>query len=160
MNTCTSCGGTIEDGYCTVCGLAPAPALAPATVSASGGPAPARSAPERPARTGSGSAGSHLTSGDRGSRRASGRSARGRLGAGLVEIPPVPYRDPASAVLADPQVPENMRFCGSCGQPVRRGRDVRSRTALRSGRPCRAPWRQPALQCGSTPSSASTTGTS
>jgi len=27
--------------------------------------------------------------------RGSSRSARGRLGAGLVEIPPVPYRDPA-----------------------------------------------------------------
>ena len=66
------------------------------------------------------------TSGGRGSRRTSGRSARGRLGAGLVEIPPVPYRDPASAVLADPQVPENRRFCGSCEQPVGRGRDGRA----------------------------------
>ena len=26
MSTCTSCGGTIEDGYCNVCGLAAAPA--------------------------------------------------------------------------------------------------------------------------------------
>lgn len=26
MNTCTSCGGAIEDGYCTVDGLAAAPA--------------------------------------------------------------------------------------------------------------------------------------
>ncbi|MFI5082470.1 MAG: serine/threonine protein kinase, partial [Streptosporangiales bacterium] len=55
--------------------------------------------------------------GSRGSRRTSGRSARGRLGAGLVEIPPVPYRDPASAILADPQVPENRRFCANCEQP-------------------------------------------
>jgi serine/threonine-protein kinase PknG len=43
-----------------------------------------------------------------------------------VEIPPVPYRDPASAVLADPQVPENRRYCGSCEQPVGRGRDGRA----------------------------------
>jgi serine/threonine-protein kinase PknG len=43
-----------------------------------------------------------------------------------VEIPPVPYRDPASAVLADPQVPENRRFCASCEQPVGRGRDGRA----------------------------------
>jgi serine/threonine-protein kinase PknG len=35
----------------------------------------------------------------------------------------VPYRDPASAVLADPQVPENRRFCAICGEPVGRGRD-------------------------------------
>jgi serine/threonine-protein kinase PknG len=35
----------------------------------------------------------------------------------------VPYRDPASAVLADPQVPEAKRYCSSCDQPVGRGRD-------------------------------------
>jgi serine/threonine-protein kinase PknG len=57
--------------------------------------------------------------------RGSGRSSRGRLGAGLVEIPPVPYRDPASAVLADPRVPENRRFCSGCDQPVGRGKDGR-----------------------------------
>jgi serine/threonine-protein kinase PknG len=43
-----------------------------------------------------------------------------------VEIPPVPYRDPASAVLADPRVPESRRFCANCEQPVGRGRDGRS----------------------------------
>jgi serine/threonine-protein kinase PknG len=64
-------------------------------------------------------------SGGSGSRRTSARSARGRLGAGLVEIPPVPYRDPASAVLADPQVPESRRFCATCDQSVGRGRDGR-----------------------------------
>ena len=37
MSTCSGCGGTIEDGYCMVCGLAAAPALAPAMVSASAG---------------------------------------------------------------------------------------------------------------------------
>src|SRR6478752_8713348 len=76
----------------------------------------------------SGTAGSRQTTGTRGtrgSRRTSGRSARGRLGAGLVEIPPVPYRDPASAILADPQVPENRRFCASCEQPDGRGLDGR-----------------------------------
>ena len=43
-----------------------------------------------------------------------------------MDIPPVPYRDPATAVLADPQVPENRRYCGNCGQPVGRGRDGRA----------------------------------
>ena len=37
----------------------------------------------------------------------------------------MPYRDPATAVLADPQVPESKRFCANCGSPVGRGRDGR-----------------------------------
>jgi serine/threonine-protein kinase PknG len=107
------CDGTIQDGYCDTCGLA-----APASSSAASGP--------------SGSAGSALSASSSGSSRSArsrargrgtSRSARGRLGAGLVDIPPVPYRDPASAVLADPQVPEAKRYCSSCDQPVGRGRD-------------------------------------
>jgi serine/threonine-protein kinase PknG len=47
------------------------------------------------------------------------------LGAGLVEVPPVPYRDPAEAVLANPEVAERKRFCSNCGKPVGRGRDGR-----------------------------------
>ncbi|MEU4443728.1 tetratricopeptide repeat protein [Actinosynnema sp. NPDC050801] len=50
-------------------------------------------------------------------------SGRGRLGAGLVEVPRVPYRDPKVAVLTDPEVPEAKRFCSSCGKEVGRGRD-------------------------------------
>ena len=134
MSTCTSCGGTIEDGYCNVCGLAAAPAPAPSAgtasrVSASGGSGSAGSGSGGSGTAGSGTAGSRRTAGTRGtrgSRRTSGRSARGRLGAGLVEIPPVPYRDPASAILADPQVPESRRFCASCEQPVGRGQDGRA----------------------------------
>jgi serine/threonine-protein kinase PknG len=138
MSTCMNCGGTIEDGYCNVCGLAAAPvpaavqAAAPARSvsgsagSVSAGSAPAGSAPAGSASARSGSAVSRRTSGARASRRTSGRSARGRLGAGLVEIPPVPYRDPASAVLANPQVPESRRFCAGCEQPVGRGRDGRA----------------------------------
>jgi serine/threonine-protein kinase PknG len=38
----------------------------------------------------------------------------------------VPYRDPASAILADPQVPESRRYCASCEQPVGRGQDGRA----------------------------------
>jgi serine/threonine-protein kinase PknG len=114
LSTCTSCGGTIEDGYCTVCGLAAVPASVPALVGATAS-----------ASAASASATSQAL-GSSGSRRTSARSARGRLGAGLVEIPPVPYRDPASAVLADPQVPESRRFCATCDQPVGRGRDGRA----------------------------------
>jgi serine/threonine-protein kinase PknG len=114
LSTCTSCGGTIEDGYCTICGLAAAPA-----------PVPALAAASTSASAGSVLSASQAPGGSR-SRRTSARSARGRLGAGLVEIPPVPYRDPASAVLADPQVPESRRFCATCDQPVGRGRDGRA----------------------------------
>ncbi|UUV35801.1 protein kinase [Amycolatopsis roodepoortensis] len=57
-------------------------------------------------------------------RRTSSRtSRRGRLGAGLVDVPQVPYRDPASAVLENPMVSEEKRFCGSCGAKVGRGKD-------------------------------------
>ncbi|MEV6982027.1 tetratricopeptide repeat protein [Sphaerisporangium sp. NPDC051017] len=63
----------------------------------------------------------------RGSRRGSTRSRRGMLGMGLVEVPPVPYRDPSAVVMADPVVPEDRRFCGNpdCGKPVGRRRDGR-----------------------------------
>ncbi|MGY6656687.1 tetratricopeptide repeat protein [Amycolatopsis sp. TRM77291] len=57
-------------------------------------------------------------------RRTSSRtSRRGRLGAGLVDVPQVPYRDPASAVLENPMVSEEKRFCGSCSAKVGRGKD-------------------------------------
>ena len=52
--------------------------------------------------------------------RGRGTTSR-RIGGGLVEVPRVPYRDPASAVMANPEVPENKRFCGNCQKPV--GRD-------------------------------------
>ncbi|HEY3752046.1 MAG TPA: tetratricopeptide repeat protein [Pseudonocardiaceae bacterium] len=69
-----------------------------------------------------------------GSRPVTGRSARSsrsrsrstsarRIGGGLVEVPRVPYRDPASAVMSNPEVPEAKRFCSNCQQPVGRGVD-------------------------------------
>jgi serine/threonine-protein kinase PknG len=112
------CGGTIQDGYCDTCGLAP-----PAATSGPSGPSgPSGSGSASSAASAPGSSG---TARSRARSRGSGRSARGRLGAGLVDIPPVPYRDPASAVLADPRVPEARRYCSNCDQPVGRGRDDR-----------------------------------
>jgi serine/threonine-protein kinase PknG len=58
-----------------------------------------------------------------GRRTSSRASGRGRLGAGLVEVPVVPVKDPASAVLTDPAVSENKRFCSNCGAEVGRARD-------------------------------------
>ncbi|ACU37403.1 tetratricopeptide repeat protein [Actinosynnema mirum] len=76
-------------------------------------------------RSRTGSAGSGSSSGR--TRRGSTRSAapRGRLGAGLVEVPPVPYRDPKQAVLVNPEVPEAKRFCSACGKEVGRTRSGR-----------------------------------
>jgi serine/threonine-protein kinase PknG len=103
----SGCAGTVVDGYCNSCGTAPdtdAPVSEPtATAAMASTEATRRSAP---------------------SARSKG-SGRGRLGAGVVTIPPVPRGDPAAAILADPQVPEKHRFCGNsdCRQPVGRGRD-------------------------------------
>jgi serine/threonine-protein kinase PknG len=125
------CGGTIEDGYCTICGLAPV--AVPAGLAATGSapvsvPAAASGAGTAASRgwgSGSVSAGTGSRPSTRGSRPGSARSSRGRLGAGLVAVPPVPALDPATAILADPRVPENKRFCGNCGQLVGQSRDGR-----------------------------------
>src|SRR5260370_36016597 len=104
--TCTrpGCGGTIEGGYCDTCGLAaaPSPQVPPqATGSGSAAGSGPSSGSTGSGRTGSGRTGSGRTRGG------SGRSSRGQLGAGLVEIPPVPARDPAAAVLTDPVVADS-----------------------------------------------------
>jgi serine/threonine-protein kinase PknG len=132
----TGCGGTIdEDGYCDTCGLeAPAgtaPAVTPSGPAAFGPRGSARADDPVSTRTGSTRTGSTATGWTAAtgavtssSRRGSARSAtRGLLGAGLVEVPRVPYRDPKTAVLSDPKVPESKRFCSNCGAKVGRGKD-------------------------------------
>nr|WP_280268116.1 serine/threonine-protein kinase [Nocardia wallacei] len=91
----TGCGGTIVEGYCDICGTAPQGTRATTGTTRT----------TRSVRT----------------RSTSGRSRR--LGAGMVEMPRVQRIDPATAVLADPRVPENKRFCGRCDRPVGRARD-------------------------------------
>ncbi|WP_431197152.1 tetratricopeptide repeat protein [Streptomyces flavusporus] len=56
-----------------------------------------------------------------------GSTGRGRLGAGLVQVPQVPRPDPHSMVLENPEVPERKRFCSrsDCGAPVGRARGDR-----------------------------------
>ncbi|MEV0995805.1 tetratricopeptide repeat protein [Nonomuraea sp. NPDC050202] len=56
----------------------------------------------------------------------SGRSRAGVL-ATVADLPSVPYRDPATAVMADPEVPEGKRHCANpaCAKPVGRSRDGR-----------------------------------
>ncbi|HET7474937.1 MAG TPA: tetratricopeptide repeat protein [Dermatophilaceae bacterium] len=53
----------------------------------------------------------------------SARLRGARLGAGLTTVPPVPPVDAAKAMLTDPVVAEDKRFCPSCGSPVGRSRD-------------------------------------
>ncbi|HKY65244.1 MAG TPA: serine/threonine protein kinase, partial [Acidimicrobiales bacterium] len=55
---------------------------------------------------------------------------RSRVGAGVIEIPPMASADPSSVVMADPSVPENRRYCTRCDSPVGRGHGDRpGRTA-------------------------------
>ncbi|GAA2223645.1 serine/threonine-protein kinase [Streptomyces indiaensis] len=56
-----------------------------------------------------------------------GSGSRGRLGAGLVQVPPIPRPDPREMVLDHPEVPERKRFCSrsDCGAPVGRARGDR-----------------------------------
>jgi len=111
------CTGVIRDGYCDVCGLAPAATDSGPTASGTAAPSAATvgavraGASRRSTRRGSGRSRSTRTS----------RSSRGHLGAGLVTIAPVPYRDPSTAIMTDPQVPEHDRFCSRCGKTVGRG---------------------------------------
>ncbi|TDD89934.1 serine/threonine-protein kinase [Actinomadura rubrisoli] len=149
------CTGSVEaDGFCDVCGMAPLAEPPPVDPSASAGSVPATGSASAAGRAsaagnafspvpasgpltasgsspdsgGSGSSGGSGRTASRGGTRGSGSSGsarRGMLGAGLVEVPPVPARDPASAIMQDPEVPEGRRFCSRCGEKVGRGRDGR-----------------------------------
>jgi serine/threonine-protein kinase PknG len=124
------CDGTVEDGWCDTCGLAPAgdAATGPSTAPSTGPPtAPSTGPATAPSSQPSGW--STSSGGSRPSRRGSGRtttsSARSRLGAGLVDVPAVPRVDPASALLTNPEVPEDKRYCSTCRKPVGRSKDDR-----------------------------------
>ena len=54
-----------------------------------------------------------------------------KLGGGLVEIPRVPERDPLTALMTNPVVAEQKRFCWNCGRPV--GRSSSDGRALSEG---------------------------
>lgn len=152
------CTGTILDGYCDVCG---SPADAPSLATA------AAAAPSEGGSADSPSAATKITSSNRlasepiGSARAGGTRAtrsigtgstrlRGaRLGAGLTFVPPVPSIDPEKAILTDPQVPEERRFCPSCGNPVGRSRDGRPGRVEGFCPQCRNPYSfTPKLKAG------------
>ncbi|RSM62275.1 serine/threonine protein kinase [Kibdelosporangium aridum] len=123
MTSCprSGCDGSIdEDGFCDTCGLeAPSPATA-ATASSSVRTSSASKPTGWSAPTSSSSGPTSR------SRRGSTRTTkRGLLGRGIVDVPIVPKRDPREAVLENPEVPENKRFCSKCGAKVGRGREGR-----------------------------------
>jgi serine/threonine-protein kinase PknG len=145
-NSCIqpSCGGAIEDGYCTICGMAAAKATAQRPANLSSMPiAPPPSSrlsnralsdrlpttsPTGSSRTGSGLSTGRSSTGrsSRSSRtgptgRSSSRTSRRQgLGGGLVAVPDLPSTQPESLVLADPKVPDNKRICGQCDNPLKR----------------------------------------
>ncbi|WP_031476736.1 serine/threonine-protein kinase [Streptomyces bicolor] len=143
--------------YCDTCGLAPVVSATGTvgspptgvTVGGKGSRGSAGSGSSRPtsrgsSRTSSQSSKSRRSVSGRLSRSLSGRttgrsvsvrssgsgagsSGRGRLGAGLVQVPDVPRPDPRAMVLENPEVPERKRFCSrsDCGAPVGRARGDR-----------------------------------
>lgn len=105
------CSGTIVDGYCNECGMAPS---GEARSRAGTGPGSSSGVASTPTA----GTGTRRTGPTRPTRRSN-------LGAGLVEMPPIAARDPAEAIILDPQVPEKRRFCAGCDEPVGRSRGER-----------------------------------
>ncbi|MFJ5560379.1 tetratricopeptide repeat protein [Streptomyces sp. NPDC093250] len=87
----------------------------------------------------------------RSSGAAAGSSSRGRLGAGLVQVPPIPRPDPRTMVPDNPEVPERKRFCSrsDCGAPVGRARSGRPGRTEGFCTKCGHPYSfVPKLRCG------------
>ena len=127
--TCTQpgCTGTILDGYCDICG-SPAGAAPPAVagVSSAGFDSSPSTVSRASSRLASAPMGSARTAGATKVTRRTGTSSvrlrAARLGAGLTTVPPQPAVDAATALMVDPQVPEDKRVCPSCGAAVGRSR--------------------------------------
>ncbi|APC37794.1 MULTISPECIES: serine/threonine-protein kinase [Nocardiopsis] len=149
MTKCTvpGCPGRVEDGFCGVCGMAPADVRPPDGPAPRQRPAPPTSGPQPSlganssanplsgdpvhshplsgnvrlsGRSGPGSVSATSGASVSGAGRGSRRSSRGMLGMGMVQVPLVPYRDPSEAVMDNPVVAEKNRFCGNCGERVGR----------------------------------------
>ncbi len=132
------CTGEILDGYCNVCGMAPRnPSTAGSPMQVSGTAAPMHASGTASSVQGSGTATAVLR---RSGTTRTGTADRRHLGAGLVEVPAVPYRDPASVVLSEASVAESRRFCASCRDPVGRGRDGSAGRAEGFCRNCGTPF--------------------
>lgn len=121
------CTGHILDGYCDVCGTAAESESEEPAAEGSPIGATRSTASNRLSATVMGSARARQT-GTKATRRVGSSSQRmraARLGAGLTVIPPVPAIDAANAVMKDPVVPEDKRFCSNCGTKVGRSQGDR-----------------------------------
>lgn len=151
------CTGTIEAGYCNVCGT---PGDQHEVVQVVRHTAePAGVGPELSTRS---AASSNIASAALGSRRAkesgtvatrrtggSQRLRSARLGGGITTVRPAPTIDAEKALLTNPSVPENKRFCPKCGEPVGRGRDGKPGRTTGFCAKCRHPFSfDPKLQKG------------
>ncbi|MDH3301280.1 MAG: serine/threonine-protein kinase PknG [Acidimicrobiia bacterium] len=132
------CVGTIAaDGYCDTCGLAADSAAGSAAVAAAGGSVPVTApaggepsiavprAPDISTAVSVRGDSSTPTRRESSSRRTGSR--RTGIGAGLVTVAPTQIGDPAQAVMTEAdvsavlgEVPEDERFCSSCGKAVGR----------------------------------------
>ena len=114
------CAGTIVDGYCDTCGLAPAKGTGVSASTVRLG----QSGVVTPSGRVSGRVDvSRLTTRSRQSGSTGSSARRSRIGAGVVDIAPIATVDPSSVVMADPSVPEGRRFCTRCDSPVGRGKN-------------------------------------
>ena len=124
------CGGTIEDGYCDVCGHAAVKSAAARAGSSSTGASSfsarssSASGPLSSASAGTTGTGStpisRSATGSRRTSHSSSRTTRKQLGAGLITLPDLPSLEPEKAILLDPKVPERKRFCAKCEAPLKR----------------------------------------
>ncbi len=140
------CVGTVAaDGYCDTCGLAADSGSGAAAVAAAGGATPAGRGGSPGSGTATGSTPSlavprppNISTGVTSQGGTSARtrrtsasrrttSRRTGIGAGLVTVAPTQVGDPAGAVMSDAEiaavlgdVPEDERFCSSCGKAVGR----------------------------------------
>jgi serine/threonine-protein kinase PknG len=138
MTTCAQagCSGTIEDGYCGTCGMAPAgvPTAASKTEPMkNGGPSAASqgSARTTPGSGRTGSSRSGRTPSTRSARSTrstrsthsgstrSGRTGSRAVGARPLARPPLPPLDPLAAIVPG-VVPERKRICSGCDAPLKR----------------------------------------
>ncbi len=160
------CAGTLQDGYCDVCG-APSTAQAqirlgePHASSASVANDPMSSQSTQTRRTAVTAASYRLASAAIGSARTGATSPTRRLhsdaarlhaprlGAGLTTVPSTPITDPRSAVMVSPVVEESKRNCPSCGAEVGRSRGDKPGRTEGFCPQCRTPFSfAPKLQAG------------
>jgi len=122
------CQGHVSGGYCDTCGRVPtdvpAPGATPRTRGRKGTkPTVKIKMPTlRPASLRTKPLQGRKDSGRTDSGRSSRRTSSTRLGLGLVDLPPIPTGDPAQAIMAVAEVPEDKRYCSSCDKPVGRSR--------------------------------------